>query len=256
MPVAPESAKANPAKSDSARAVIIRAVESPIGFFALTVLVVEVLLTAFAGLSGGIDRTIAISGALFIIVLLVICVTFLTRSNPESLIGFIHDSDSGELPVFGGFQRFQKVVLVDNDAAKNIARGLESDITNNRRVLTEYEVGRCDTTGYHLDRIGLYIWKRHRSPLQPEQPFHIRQEFQLVERTDKNKKPTLMPLYYALESYEAIISSKQDFPMKVLQDSKRDFQNMLKFLKTTRTDLDKNGKVKAKLEALIAKAAN
>lgn len=69
------------------RASIIQAVETPLGFFALVVLVVEVILGITANFSEGIDRTYLIIGMLALIFIMVIVVSLFSFFRPEALIG-------------------------------------------------------------------------------------------------------------------------------------------------------------------------
>lgn len=69
------------------RAALLRAVKTPLGFFALVVLVIEAMLGAIAALSAGLDRTLALAGMLLIVVGLVIVVSLLAWLRPEALRG-------------------------------------------------------------------------------------------------------------------------------------------------------------------------
>jgi hypothetical protein len=69
------------------RASIIQAVQTPLGFFALVVLTVEVIFGTVAAISKGLDRTYLIVGMLILIFLLVAIVAFLAIFRPESLSG-------------------------------------------------------------------------------------------------------------------------------------------------------------------------
>jgi hypothetical protein len=82
----------NPMKNEdiektSSRTSIIEAVQKPINFFALVVLVVEVILGITANLSQGIDRTYLIIGMLILIFALVIIVSIFAFFRPEALSG-------------------------------------------------------------------------------------------------------------------------------------------------------------------------
>ena len=69
------------------RASIIQTIQTPLGFFALVVLTVEVIFGIVAAMSVGSDRTYLIIGMLLIILLLVVIVAFLAVWRPESLSG-------------------------------------------------------------------------------------------------------------------------------------------------------------------------
>lgn len=69
------------------RAALLRAVKTPLGFFALVALVIEAMLAVLAAMSAGIDRTLALAGMLLIIVALVVVVALLAYLRPEALRG-------------------------------------------------------------------------------------------------------------------------------------------------------------------------
>ncbi len=74
-------------KNSAARVDIIQTVKTPLGFFTLVVLVVEVILGIAANFSQGTDRTYLIVGMLSLIFLLVIIVAGLAVFRPEALSG-------------------------------------------------------------------------------------------------------------------------------------------------------------------------
>lgn len=76
----------------SNRVDIIQTVRTPLGFFTLVVLVVEVILGVTANFSQGTDRTYLIVGMLFLIFLLVIIVAGFGFFRPEALRGERVDS--------------------------------------------------------------------------------------------------------------------------------------------------------------------
>jgi hypothetical protein len=69
------------------RVNVIEAVKTPLGFFVLVVLVVEVFLGVVAGLSTGNTATITVVGMLVIILALIAVVAYLAHSRPEALAG-------------------------------------------------------------------------------------------------------------------------------------------------------------------------
>ena len=69
------------------RASIINTVQTPLGFFVLVVLIVEVVLTYLAGTSSGSDRTYIILGMLALMFLLVLTVAVMALFRHESLFG-------------------------------------------------------------------------------------------------------------------------------------------------------------------------
>lgn len=76
-----------PTLSRSSRIGLIRAVQTPLGFFVLAVLVVEAIFGTLAGASVGMDRTLLLVGMLVLILTLVAVVTFLAYYRPEALTG-------------------------------------------------------------------------------------------------------------------------------------------------------------------------
>lgn len=74
-------------KESSIRVDIIQAVKTPLGFFALIVLVVEAILGITAGISEGTDRTYLIIGMISLIFILIIIVASLAIFRPEALSG-------------------------------------------------------------------------------------------------------------------------------------------------------------------------
>jgi hypothetical protein len=73
--------------SSKPRASIIQAVNTPLGFFVLVVLIVEVVLGITAGLSEGTDRTFLVRSMVILIFVLVGIVVLLAILRPEALHG-------------------------------------------------------------------------------------------------------------------------------------------------------------------------
>jgi FtsZ-binding cell division protein ZapB len=81
-------AKEQNASATTTRVDIIRAVETPLGFFVLTVLIVEGILGTLCGTSfSGSDRTIGLWGMLGIICLLIFVVSLFALFRPGALSG-------------------------------------------------------------------------------------------------------------------------------------------------------------------------
>ena len=78
--------KENP-ESKEPRVAIINTVQTPLGFFVLVVLIVEVIFGIISGLATGNDRTYLIFGMLALIFLLVVIVSFMAIFHPEALYG-------------------------------------------------------------------------------------------------------------------------------------------------------------------------
>ncbi len=73
--------------SIQSREKIIHAIQNPLGFFVLIVLVIEGLLSIVAGAVDGFDRTMVIVGMLILIFILIIVVAFMAYYRPSSLYG-------------------------------------------------------------------------------------------------------------------------------------------------------------------------
>jgi energy-coupling factor transporter transmembrane protein EcfT len=78
-----------PTNGDSSRTgsriAIIGAVKTPLGFFALVVLVIEAILGIVAGAISGLDRSITVIGMLVIIIALIGIVAYFSYYRPEAL---------------------------------------------------------------------------------------------------------------------------------------------------------------------------
>src|SRR5437879_3653682 len=84
----PEQVKA---PAESGRVGIIQAVDTPLGFFTLVVLIIEGVLGLLIGTTfTGTERTIALYGMLGIIALLIAVVVWLAWFRPEALAGTRH----------------------------------------------------------------------------------------------------------------------------------------------------------------------
>lgn len=89
--------------NQSTRVSIIKTVQTPLGFFTLTVLVVEMILGVTANFSQGKDRTYLIDSMIVLIFLLVVLTAIFAYFRPEALRGIrpvitkIHPSGNKEL---------------------------------------------------------------------------------------------------------------------------------------------------------------
>ena len=83
--MADKSSTANGSAFTSARASIIEIVTTPLGFYALVVLIVEVILGFVAAFGAGLDRTLTISGMLVVIIGLILLVAYFAHHRPEVL---------------------------------------------------------------------------------------------------------------------------------------------------------------------------
>jgi hypothetical protein len=66
---------------------VLQTIKTPLGFFTLVVLVVEIVFGVAAGLSRGLDRTYLIVGMLALMFILVLIVAGLTFYRPDALLG-------------------------------------------------------------------------------------------------------------------------------------------------------------------------
>jgi hypothetical protein len=85
------------------RASIIESVQTPLGFFSLTVLVVEIILGLTANFSQGSDRTYLIISMVVLIFLLVLIVAGFAYFRPEAL--------RGRRPIFGHIPNGTRTML-------------------------------------------------------------------------------------------------------------------------------------------------
>jgi len=87
-------------KHDS-RLAVINAVKTPLGFFTLAVLVVEILLGLLAHKASGTDFTILLVGMVILMFFLVASVVYLAVANPSKLtqtnLGSAFNNDNKEL---------------------------------------------------------------------------------------------------------------------------------------------------------------
>lgn len=101
---------------------LIRVVTTPLGFFVLVVLIVEAVLGGFAALTQGLDRTLALSGALTLMVILVAVVALLAYFRPEALMGarpeLIHPDVTAQL------KRIESVVVHLDQTARYGSTGV------------------------------------------------------------------------------------------------------------------------------------
>jgi hypothetical protein len=95
-----ESDKSSPASSKKdSRVTIINAVQTPLGFFVLIVLVLEVTLGVAAGFSSGNDKTYLIIGMIILIIMLVLIVAGMAFFRPASLYGILPKTHETSLQV-------------------------------------------------------------------------------------------------------------------------------------------------------------
>lgn len=86
-PTQQEANRATNSSEKDSRVELINAVRTPLGFFVLVVLIVEIILGITTNFSSGNDRTYLIIGMLVLIVLLVLIVAGMAIFRPTSLYG-------------------------------------------------------------------------------------------------------------------------------------------------------------------------
>jgi hypothetical protein len=74
------------ANANQSKISIITTVKTPLGFFVLTVLIVEAILAATVTFGEGVDRTLLIVGMFALIFLLVVVVALLAYKRPYALV--------------------------------------------------------------------------------------------------------------------------------------------------------------------------
>lgn len=77
----------NTTKDASIRIDVLREIKTPLGYFALAILVVEAILAALAIKATGFDLTVLVCGMVFSLVLLIAFVGYLSIKKPETLVG-------------------------------------------------------------------------------------------------------------------------------------------------------------------------
>jgi hypothetical protein len=79
--------RSNNLETNSDRSQIIQAIRTPLGFFVLVVLVIEVIFGVIASAAGGLERSYLVISMIVLIFALVVIVAFLAYSRPEALQG-------------------------------------------------------------------------------------------------------------------------------------------------------------------------
>lgn len=131
----------------SSRIGIIEAVQKPINFFALTVLVVEVLLGITANFSQGTDRTYLVIGMITLIFALVFIVAGFALFRPEALTGQrpiteaqIQDNDIALPP---SVKILNKPSLLMVASGKPFTTYLDSDVKVVEEFFTKQQIKIC-----------------------------------------------------------------------------------------------------------------
>ncbi|MFM0175834.1 hypothetical protein PQR33_41755, partial [Paraburkholderia sediminicola] len=121
----------NTQRKEDSRTEVLKEVKTPLGFFALVVLVVEAILGGVAALSGpGPDRTLTIGGMLLLILTLVLIVAYLAYSRPEALFG------SRELKVIDPLV-LTAPLIKENEFLKDQNERLQADVQMLNAKLTK-----------------------------------------------------------------------------------------------------------------------
>ena len=219
---------------ENASQIIGQAAQSLKGILALVILVIAALAYLY------FDEVDIEVRLIIFVVLLIGAGLFafaVIRSNEQEQ----NSAQIANPPVFGQSSVFQRLRTFDEK--KSIAQNLEQAMTNGARILTDDETNACAGSSWDLDRIGLYIWERHQRCLKPDPLINVRQEFQRIEA--QKSKPSLMPMYYSLESYLEILKASN-----IPAHNPKKFNEILNYVKT-RKDIDKRGQVKNKLNEII-----
>ncbi len=93
----------SPEQKSSDRVEIISAVKTYLGFFVLIVLVVEAVLGALALKTEGENQLVALYGMLFVIVALIVVVSFFAYRKPEALLRTVAATTSSEVQAMQDF---------------------------------------------------------------------------------------------------------------------------------------------------------
>src|SRR5258708_17937113 len=138
----------NDAKSHVSRVEIIRTVQTPLGFFVLVVLVVEVIFGVIAGASQGGERVYLIAGMTVLIFLLVGLVAFMAIWRPESLQGIRPKLEDKVLaPVSIEVLRMPKPKVLCACSSEYEQFGFDQDIATLRRFFKKVDVEHNLTSG-------------------------------------------------------------------------------------------------------------
>jgi len=133
---------------------IIRTVQTPLGFFALVVLVVEAIVGGIAALSSGTDRTYLLLGMLVVMITLIFIVAILAFIRPESLHG----------------QRPANVALIQTQAQRTVA-AVSSAATNpatSSEWYSEWRLGKPEKL--YMEFLTLHL--EQNGVVKPVQPPH------------------------------------------------------------------------------------
>ncbi len=107
--------------AESSRSEIIDKVKTPLGFFTLIVLIVEVVFGIIASLSSGSDRTYLIIGMILIMLVLIGIVAGLAFLRPEALSGNRPPTNADDLKKLSPAQRIAKYRdLIEQETQQNL----------------------------------------------------------------------------------------------------------------------------------------
>lgn len=132
MTVPREEEVAKPSQSARINRVdIVRAVQTPLGFFVLAVLVVEAIFGLLAAASDAPERGYIIGGMFFLLLLLIGIVTFLAYHRPEALAG-TRPVDPVQLPAVephsAGLERIAKPRVFCGATPEYLSLGFDGDV--------------------------------------------------------------------------------------------------------------------------------
>jgi len=112
---------------DNGRVQIIRAVQTPLGFFTLLVLVVEVILGVLTSKATGIDFTILVLGMVGLLFVLVLIVARVIQKNPEALTGGRRKEPKTEVTTAGLRGSNKDLMFLRDLFPREITKAIEQD---------------------------------------------------------------------------------------------------------------------------------
>lgn len=181
------------------------------------------------------------------LVLVILIVLYLV-ANP-SASARTHTLPARE-PVFEESRPFSELdPFSQNEGRKKLAQQLERRIQKGDHQLTAADLDRADAGDYELDRIGLYFWEEHTGQWPKERIVHVRHEFERIRNAGKPR--SLMPLHYALRSFEKCLRQERSEPAS---DERQDvLEPILKYV-IARPEIDQGDEVKDRVRSLLQNA--
>jgi hypothetical protein len=140
------------------------------------------------------------------------------------------------------------------ERVKDIIHPIEIKCKAGEFPVNEEQLMRGAFSKRDLDRIILYVWERFNNRISENDPLiHIRHEFQRMaaQRVDfRERTPSTIPLYYAVESYEELTKGQRLSP-----SLRSDLQYMHNYIERRAPAIDEGEQVRMKLRSLMARCS-